>query len=189
MGGELHACSSRRPKPRSSSVRAPRDGGGGDADLPRKRSGSAALDTRIGRDVTIEPNVVFRRRRHRSRDEVTILANCHIAGCHHPQGCARWTVRTAAPPALIWEKALTSATSWIEGRRSWRRAPKANHLAYIGDGHVGAVRQHRRRHDLLQLRRLRQASHHRGQGLAFVGLELRACGTRYDRDGAYVGSG
>ena len=34
---------------------------------------------------------------------------------------------------------------------------KANHLSYIGDARVGAEDQHRRRHDHLQLRRLRQA--------------------------------
>jgi bifunctional UDP-N-acetylglucosamine pyrophosphorylase/glucosamine-1-phosphate N-acetyltransferase len=44
---------------------------------------------------------------------------------------------------------------------------KANHLSYLGDGTVGAG-QHRGRHDLLQLRRLRQVRDPRGRG-AFIG--------------------
>lgn len=93
-------------------------------------------DTRIGRDVIIEPNVVFGPGA-RVGDNVTVRAFCHIEGA------------TIAPGATIGPYArLRSGADIGVGARignfveikaaTLEAGAKVNHLSYIGDARVGA---------------------------------------------------
>jgi bifunctional UDP-N-acetylglucosamine pyrophosphorylase/glucosamine-1-phosphate N-acetyltransferase len=95
-----------------------------------------AWDTAIGRDVTIEPNVVF-------GPGVTVADGAVIHAFSHLEGA---TVATKAdigpfarlrPGAVIGEKARVG--NFVEVKKATLGAgAKANHLSYIGDGDVGA---------------------------------------------------
>jgi len=95
-----------------------------------------AWDTKIGRDVTIEPNVVF-------GPGVTIADGVAIHAFSHLEGA---TVASRAdigpfarlrPGAEIGEKARVGNFVEIKKARLGVGA-KANHLSYIGDGDIGA---------------------------------------------------
>ncbi len=95
-----------------------------------------ALDTVIGRDVTIGPNVVFGR-------EVTvesganILPFCHLEGCHISRGARIGPFSRLRPGAEIAEDARIG--NFVEIKNSVvEEGAKANHLSYIGDTRVGA---------------------------------------------------
>jgi bifunctional UDP-N-acetylglucosamine pyrophosphorylase/glucosamine-1-phosphate N-acetyltransferase len=95
-----------------------------------------AWDTVIGRDVTIEPNVVF-------GGGVTVADGATIHAFSHLEGA---TVATRAdigpfarlrPGAQIGEKARVG--NFVEVKNAVLGVgAKANHLSYIGDGEVGA---------------------------------------------------
>lgn len=95
-----------------------------------------AWDTAIGRDVTIEPNVVF-------APGVSVADGAVIHAFSHLEGA---TVATKAdigpfarlrPGAVIGEKARVG--NFVEVKKATLGAgAKANHLSYIGDGDVGA---------------------------------------------------
>lgn len=93
-------------------------------------------DTKIGRDVLIEPNVFF-------GPGVTVEDNAVIHGFSHLEGC---TVRNGAhvgpfvrlrPAADIGPKAKVG--NFVEVKKSTLgEGAKASHLSYIGDAEVGA---------------------------------------------------
>jgi bifunctional UDP-N-acetylglucosamine pyrophosphorylase/glucosamine-1-phosphate N-acetyltransferase len=95
-----------------------------------------SYDTRIGRDVTVEPNVFF-------GTGVTIADGVTVKGFSHVEGA---TIATGAivgpfsrlrPGAAIGEGAHIG--NFVEIKNAAIDAgAKANHLAYIGDAHVGA---------------------------------------------------
>ncbi|NIJ32647.1 bifunctional UDP-N-acetylglucosamine diphosphorylase/glucosamine-1-phosphate N-acetyltransferase GlmU [Sphingomonas oligoaromativorans] len=95
-----------------------------------------AWDTQIGRDVTIEPNVVF-------GHGVSVADGAVIHAFSHLEGA---TVATKAdigpfarlrPGAVIGEKARVG--NFVEVKKATLGVgAKANHLSYIGDGDVGA---------------------------------------------------
>ncbi len=95
-----------------------------------------AWDTRIGRDVTIEPNVVF-------GPGVSVADGAAIHAFSHLEGA---TVAAKAdigpfarlrPGAEIGEKARVG--NFVEVKKAKLGVgAKANHLSYIGDGDVGA---------------------------------------------------
>lgn len=101
-------------------------------------------DTVIGRDVTIEPNVMIGPGVVIG-DRVTIRAHCHIAG-RHGKDRAGLTIREGAiigpfarlrPGADIGPDVHVG--NFVEVKNAVMEAgAKANHLAYVGDGHVGA---------------------------------------------------
>ncbi|MEN0652526.1 MULTISPECIES: bifunctional UDP-N-acetylglucosamine diphosphorylase/glucosamine-1-phosphate N-acetyltransferase GlmU [Hyphobacterium] len=94
------------------------------------------FDTRIGRDVLIEPNVFF-------GPGVTVEDNAVIHGFSHLEGCR---VRAGAqvgpfvrlrPAADIGPKAKVG--NFVEVKKSTLgEGAKASHLSYIGDAEVGA---------------------------------------------------
>ena len=126
-----------------------RDAGGAGDGLPRLPTPCSAPGVEVG------PYVVFgpRRRGRRRRADPVLLPS---RGRAHRAG-ARGSGRSpGCGPAPTSARARTSATSSRSRTRRIEAGAKANHLTYIGDARVGAGVQHRRRHDHLQLRRLRQ---------------------------------
>jgi bifunctional UDP-N-acetylglucosamine pyrophosphorylase/glucosamine-1-phosphate N-acetyltransferase len=95
-----------------------------------------AADTELGENVTIAPHVVF-------GPHVRVEADAEIKSFSHLEGCV---VRAGAiigpfarlrPGADIGENAHIG--NFVEVKAATLEAGvKANHLAYIGDGHVGA---------------------------------------------------
>jgi bifunctional UDP-N-acetylglucosamine pyrophosphorylase/glucosamine-1-phosphate N-acetyltransferase len=95
-----------------------------------------AWDTVIGRDVLIEPNVVFGPGVEVA-DTATIRANCHIAGARVGPGCEVGPFARLRPGTVLEAKAKIG--NFVEVKKATLGAgAKANHLAYIGDAEVGA---------------------------------------------------
>jgi bifunctional UDP-N-acetylglucosamine pyrophosphorylase/glucosamine-1-phosphate N-acetyltransferase len=93
-------------------------------------------DTEIGRDVTVEHNVVFAPG-VRIADDVVIHAFCHLAGARVESGVS------IGPYARLREGTVLEANSrignFVEIKNSHVMAgAKANHLTYLGDSDVGA---------------------------------------------------
>jgi bifunctional UDP-N-acetylglucosamine pyrophosphorylase / glucosamine-1-phosphate N-acetyltransferase len=95
-----------------------------------------AHDTELGRDVLIEPNVVFGPG-VRIADRVTIRAFSHIEGATVAPGAEIGPYARLRPGADIGEKAKVG--NFVEVKKAkLGRGAKANHLSYIGDAEVGA---------------------------------------------------
>ncbi|TFI59194.1 bifunctional UDP-N-acetylglucosamine diphosphorylase/glucosamine-1-phosphate N-acetyltransferase GlmU [Sphingomonas parva] len=95
-----------------------------------------AFDTKVGRDVVIEPNVVFGPG-VTVADGVTIRAFSHIEGASIAAGAEIGPYARLRPGAEIGEKAKVGNFVEVKKARLGRGA-KANHLSYIGDAEVGA---------------------------------------------------
>jgi bifunctional UDP-N-acetylglucosamine pyrophosphorylase / glucosamine-1-phosphate N-acetyltransferase len=95
-----------------------------------------AYDTKIGRDVTIEPNVFFGPG-VTVADKVTIHAFSHIEGASIGEGAAVGPYARLRPGAVLEEKSKVGNFVEIKKARLGKGA-KANHLSYIGDADVGA---------------------------------------------------
>jgi bifunctional UDP-N-acetylglucosamine pyrophosphorylase/glucosamine-1-phosphate N-acetyltransferase len=95
-----------------------------------------AWDTRLGRDVTIEPNVVFGPG-VTVADGVIIRAFCHLEGASVASGVEVGPYARLRPGAVLEEKAKVGNFVEIKAARLGQGA-KANHLSYIGDAEVGA---------------------------------------------------
>jgi bifunctional UDP-N-acetylglucosamine pyrophosphorylase/glucosamine-1-phosphate N-acetyltransferase len=93
-------------------------------------------DTRLGRDCTIEPHVVFGP--GVVIDEgATIRAFCHIEGATIAGGCEVGPFARLRPGAVLEQGA--KAGNFVEVKKARLGAgAKANHLSYIGDADVGA---------------------------------------------------
>jgi bifunctional UDP-N-acetylglucosamine pyrophosphorylase / glucosamine-1-phosphate N-acetyltransferase len=93
-------------------------------------------DTRIGRDVTIEPNVFFGPG-VTVDDNAEIKANCHIERAHVGAGARIGPFARLRPGAELGERVHVG--NFVEVKNvTMGPGAKANHLAYLGDGEVGA---------------------------------------------------
>jgi bifunctional UDP-N-acetylglucosamine pyrophosphorylase/glucosamine-1-phosphate N-acetyltransferase len=94
-----------------------------------------AWDTRLGRDVTIEPNVVFGPGVSIA-DTVMIHAFSHLEGATVATGAVIGPYARLRPGAEVGEKARVG--NFVEIKKSVLGAgAKANHLTYLGDADVG----------------------------------------------------
>lgn len=95
-----------------------------------------AWDTVLGRDVLIEPNVVFGPG-VTVADGVKIRAFCHIEGASLATGVEVGPYARLRPGAVLEEQAKVG--NFVEVKKSTLgKGAKANHLSYIGDAEVGA---------------------------------------------------
>ncbi|RYD87255.1 MAG: bifunctional UDP-N-acetylglucosamine diphosphorylase/glucosamine-1-phosphate N-acetyltransferase GlmU, partial [Sphingomonadales bacterium] len=94
-------------------------------------------DTRIGRDVVVEPNVFFGPKT-RIGDGVTIRGFSHIEGASVQTGAEIGPYARLRPGADIGEGAKIGNFVEVKNGRFGKGA-KANHLSYIGDADVGAA--------------------------------------------------
>ena len=95
-----------------------------------------SADTKIGKDVVIEPNVFFGPSVFVG-DEVEILANSHIEGATISAGARIGPFARLRPGAEISEKAHIG--NFVEIKKAVIGVgAKANHLSYIGDAKIGA---------------------------------------------------
>ncbi|MFN3468183.1 MAG: bifunctional UDP-N-acetylglucosamine diphosphorylase/glucosamine-1-phosphate N-acetyltransferase GlmU [Novosphingobium sp.] len=95
-----------------------------------------AWDTVLGRDVLIEPNVVFGPG-VQVADGVTIRAFCHLEGASLASGVEIGPYARLRPGARLEEKAKIG--NFVEVKNAvLHKGAKANHLTYLGDAEVGA---------------------------------------------------
>jgi bifunctional UDP-N-acetylglucosamine pyrophosphorylase/glucosamine-1-phosphate N-acetyltransferase len=93
-------------------------------------------DTKFGREVTIEPNVVFGPG-VTVEDNAVIHAFCHLEGAHVGKGASVGPFARLRPGARLGSKSRIG--NFVEVKEAEiGEGAKANHLAYIGDGSVGA---------------------------------------------------
>ncbi|WP_413788567.1 bifunctional UDP-N-acetylglucosamine diphosphorylase/glucosamine-1-phosphate N-acetyltransferase GlmU [Paludibacillus litoralis] len=93
-------------------------------------------DTRLGRDVTVEPNVVFGPG-VTVADGAVIRAFCHLESCAVAEGAMIGPFARLRPGADIGANARIGNFVEVKNAR-FDAGAKANHLAYIGDASVGA---------------------------------------------------
>jgi bifunctional UDP-N-acetylglucosamine pyrophosphorylase / glucosamine-1-phosphate N-acetyltransferase len=94
-----------------------------------------AFDTEVGRDVTIEPNVVFGPG-VRIADNVRIRAFSHIEGATIASGAEIGPYARLRPGTEVGEKAKIG--NFVETKKAkLGRGAKANHLTYLGDAEIG----------------------------------------------------
>jgi bifunctional UDP-N-acetylglucosamine pyrophosphorylase/glucosamine-1-phosphate N-acetyltransferase len=92
-------------------------------------------DTRLGRDATIEPHVVFGPG-VTIADGARIRAFCHIEGATISSGCEVGPFARLRPGAVLGEGAKVG--NFVEVKKATLgKGAKANHLSYIGDASVG----------------------------------------------------
>ncbi len=95
-----------------------------------------AWDTKLGRDVLVEPNVVFGPG-VTIADGVRIRGFCHIEGASLATGVEVGPYARLRPGAVLEEKAKVG--NFVEVKKATMgKGAKANHLSYIGDAEVGA---------------------------------------------------
>ena len=93
-------------------------------------------DTQIEPDVTIEPNVVFGPG-VRVESRARIRAFSHLEGAHVGPGCEVGPYARLRPGAVL--KAGAKIGNFVEVKKTTvGEGAKANHLAYLGDGDIGA---------------------------------------------------
>jgi len=93
-------------------------------------------DTKLGRDVTIEPNVVFGPG-VTVADGATIRAFSHLEGASVGPKCEVGPYARLRPGAVLEEKAKVG--NFVEVKKATLgKGAKASHLSYIGDAEVGA---------------------------------------------------
>lgn len=95
-----------------------------------------SADTRIGRDVVIEPHVVIGPG-VAIADDVTIHAFSHLEGARIEAGVGVGPFARLRPGAVLGEGARIG--NFVEVKNAvFGAGAKANHLAYVGDASVGA---------------------------------------------------
>ncbi len=95
-----------------------------------------SADTVFGRDVVIEPNVVFGPG-VTVEDDAVIHAFSHLEGAHVGKGASVGPFARLRPGAKLGAKSRIG--NFVEVKEAaLGDGAKANHLAYIGDGSVGA---------------------------------------------------
>jgi bifunctional UDP-N-acetylglucosamine pyrophosphorylase/glucosamine-1-phosphate N-acetyltransferase len=95
-----------------------------------------ALDTRLGRDVTVAPNVVFGPG-VTVEDGAEIRAFSHIEGARIGRGAVVGPYARLRPGAEIGENAFVG--NFVEVKNATLAAgAKASHLTYLGDAEIGA---------------------------------------------------
>jgi bifunctional UDP-N-acetylglucosamine pyrophosphorylase/glucosamine-1-phosphate N-acetyltransferase len=95
-----------------------------------------AHDTKMGRDVTVEPNVVFGPAVEIA-DKVVIHAFCHIEGATVMSGATVGPYARLRPGSVMEQGSKVG--NFVEMKKSvLGPGAKANHLTYLGDAKVGA---------------------------------------------------
>jgi len=95
-----------------------------------------AHDTEVGRDVTIEPNVVFGPG-VAVADGATIHAFSHLEGAEVGRSAEIGPYARLRPGTVIGERAKVG--NFVETKKAvLGKGAKANHLTYLGDATVGA---------------------------------------------------
>jgi len=93
-------------------------------------------DSQLGRDVTIEPNVVFGPG-VTVADGATIRAFSHLEGAAIGEGCEVGPFARLRPGAVLARKAKVG--NFVEVKKATLgEGAKANHLTYLGDAEIGA---------------------------------------------------
>ncbi len=95
-----------------------------------------SYDTKLGRDVTIQPNVFFGPG-VRLDDDAEILANCHFERAHIGKGARVGPFSRLRPGADLGPDAHVGNFVELKNAQLGKGA-KANHLSYLGDGSIGA---------------------------------------------------
>jgi bifunctional UDP-N-acetylglucosamine pyrophosphorylase / glucosamine-1-phosphate N-acetyltransferase len=94
-----------------------------------------ALDTAIGRDALIEPNVVFGPG-VTIESGATVRAFSHLEGCHVSRGAVVGPFARLRPGTELAEDVRVG--NFVEVKNAiLDEGAKVNHLTYIGDAHVG----------------------------------------------------
>jgi bifunctional UDP-N-acetylglucosamine pyrophosphorylase/glucosamine-1-phosphate N-acetyltransferase len=96
-----------------------------------------SYDTKLGRDVVVEPNVYFGPG-VTIEDEVSIRANSYVEGTHIASGAIVGPFARLRPGTTIGKGAHIG--NFVEAKNAQIGAKaKVNHLAYVGDASVGAA--------------------------------------------------
>jgi bifunctional UDP-N-acetylglucosamine pyrophosphorylase/glucosamine-1-phosphate N-acetyltransferase len=94
-----------------------------------------ALDTYVGRDTTIAPNVVFGAG-VTVESEAEIKSFCHLEGCHISRGASVGPFARLRPGAELAEDVHVG--NFVEIKNAiLDEGVKVGHLTYLGDAHVG----------------------------------------------------
>jgi len=145
-----------------------------------------SYDTRIGRDVVVEPNVFFGPN-VAIEDGVSILAHSHISGARIATGARIGPFARLRPGAEIGADVHVGNFVEVKAARLEEGA-KANHLAYIGDGRVGAGANIGAGTIFCNYDGFNKHFTDVGRG-AFVGSNSALVAPIRIGDGAYIGSG
>mgnify|MGYP001806227563 CR=1 FL=1 len=95
-----------------------------------------SADTRLGRDVVVEPHVVFGPGVSVG-DEVVIHAFSHLEGAHLEPGVSIGPYARLRPGTRL--ESGVRIGNFVETKAAHlERGVKVNHLSYVGDAHVGA---------------------------------------------------
>ena len=95
-----------------------------------------SADTKFGKDVVVEPYVVFGDK-VTVEDGATIRSFSHVAGAHVGKGASVGPFARLRPGTSLGERARVG--NFVEVKEAVIEAgAKANHLSYIGDATVGA---------------------------------------------------
>ena len=145
-----------------------------------------SFDTEIGRDVTVEPNVIFGTGVSIA-DGVTIKGFSHFEGARIESGAIVGPFSRLRPGAGIGAGAHIG--NFVEVKNATLDAgAKANHLAYIGDAHVGAGTNIGA--GVITCNYDGVFKHHTEIGAnAFIGTNASLVAPVTIGDGAYVGTG
>ena len=143
-------------------------------------------DTRIGRDVTVEPNVVFGPGVV-VEEGAEIRAFCHLEGCRIGAGAQIGPFARLRPGADLSTGVKIGNFVEIKNAKIADGA-KVNHLSYVGDATVGAAANIGA--GTITCNYDGSAKHHTNIGAgAFIGSNSALVAPVSIGDGAYVGSG
>jgi bifunctional UDP-N-acetylglucosamine pyrophosphorylase/glucosamine-1-phosphate N-acetyltransferase len=143
-------------------------------------------DTVVGRDVMIEPNVVFGLGVV-LEDEVTIKAFCHIEGSHIEKGAMVGPFARLRPGTRLGAKVRIG--NFVELKQSdIKSGAKVNHLSYVGDTEVGKGANIGAGTITCNYDGVRKHRTEIGAG-AFIGSNSALVAPVRIGEGAYVGSG
>ena len=143
-------------------------------------------DTVIGRDVVIEPNVFFGPG-VRVDEGAEIKANCHFEGAMIGKGARIGPFARLRPGAALSEDVHVG--NFVEVKNVTMAAgSKANHLAYLGDGSVGANANVGAGTIFCNYDGFNKSKTEIGAG-AFIGSNSSLVAPVKIGDGAYIGSG
>jgi bifunctional UDP-N-acetylglucosamine pyrophosphorylase/glucosamine-1-phosphate N-acetyltransferase len=145
-----------------------------------------SADTKLGHDVTIEPNVVFGPG-VTVEDNAVIHAFSHLEGAHVGKGASVGPFARLRPGAKLGVKSRVGNFVEVKAAELGDGA-KANHLAYIGDGTVGAAANIGAGTIFCNYDGKNKHRTEVGKG-AFVGSNSALVAPVKIGDGAYVGSG
>ena len=108
----------------------------GGASLKAPETVFFSWDTELGRDVTVEPNVVFGPGVSVA-DGATIRAFSHLEGARVGEGCSVGPYARLRPGAVMEKDSRVG--NFVEMKKATLgEGAKANHLTYLGDTEVGA---------------------------------------------------